>query len=164
LIEQSLSILVGKRWRYVGRALDLTWMGFGEEIHNPTKRNPGRRTGEWALYVQCPLRISKGAVPLLGTLDLYMQAEDPYETPRDFDFEQSDCLWDERADELNELLDQSTPHVTTIAADAWGGLTVELTDDVRIAVFPWASYLTEAWSFDSHRDPNGFLVVPSNRR
>jgi hypothetical protein len=159
LIERSLSVLIGEPFAYIGRAADLVWVGFGAEVHAPNERHPGRRVATYALHVQCPLRVDIGGRAWLGSWDMYAQPESPEETPDDFDWHAPGSnLFDRRAAELNARLGQSPVTVTSLAADSAGGLTIEMTDRVRLQVFPESSFRIESWRFFLPSGPH-FVVL-----
>jgi hypothetical protein len=64
-----------------GRAADMMWLGFGEEMAAPTRRDPDRRCAQHRVHVSCPLRLEHPTGILVASSDIYR----PPETPESWD-------------------------------------------------------------------------------
>ena len=53
----------------------MLWLQFGARVGAPTKRNPTRITGELALHLQCPWRISGPDGIVTGSGDMFVCAD-----------------------------------------------------------------------------------------
>ncbi|AUX33820.1 MULTISPECIES: hypothetical protein [Sorangium] len=52
-IEQTLRVLVGLPLRYMGRAVDMAWLGFGDMVEVPKRNGWTRWVARHALHLQC---------------------------------------------------------------------------------------------------------------
>ena len=160
LLEQQLSVLVGEPFRYIGRASDLVWLGFGPLESAPPRPDPDRRVAHYALHVQCPLRLDIESRAAVGSWDIWEQPDAPGRTPEDFEWDvQGANLFDVQAAELNEMLSRDVPTVIRVRADSQGSLTVDMTNELCLRVFPSVSYRQENWRFFVPSGPH-LVVLP----
>ena len=148
-VRGALAPLVGLRFGPVGRAADMLWVQFGETVIAPTSRDPARTTGEYALHMQCPWRVSGSAGVLAGSSDIYV--------PADPDIDESDFRWDKPGGALgDERLGRwmaayaTAPLVVrAVEVDRCGGFVLRLPHDFAFEAFPNATSaphdLREQW-------------------
>ena len=71
LIADVLRPVIGEPFMDLGRAADLIWLGFGEKVDAPTRRDPERRTARHRLHVMCPFRLESNDAILVAASDIY---------------------------------------------------------------------------------------------
>ena len=99
--------------------------------------------GEFALHIQCPWRITSNEKLLVGRGDLYYPA-DGSDPRADFDW---DIMMANRCDViLDRLFDESGPLlIESITIDRAGRLQINISNAIRLEVFPDASADREHW-------------------
>lgn len=160
--RQSLAGLVGERWRRVGRACDLVWLGFG-----PTREVTGHRGGtreicEYALHLQCRWRLCLGERRITGASDVYLPPVG-WAGEGEFDWDvQGANRFDVRAAKLTTRLDAQQVLVTSVEVTEEGSLTVHLTGGLRIEA-PRGASESEDWRFfRPYRDEDHVVVPPES--
>ena len=134
----ALDALQGLPLWAAGRAVDLLWWQFGAKVRAPTKRDPDRIAGEYALHLQCAWRISGPTGVVVGSQDVQLPA-DPGTALDSF-------AWDVPGRSLSDKLlrgwfdgNASSPLVVeSIAVDRCGGFVLHLGRDFALEVFPHA--------------------------
>jgi hypothetical protein len=124
-IETALAPLIGLPLWAAGQAADMLWLQFGAKVRAPSRRDPNRETGEYALHVQCPWRISGAAGVVAGSSDELV-----------VDRRLATWLDAHRTDPLR---------VTSLQADRCGGFIAALTHEFALEVFPEDSSGEEQW-------------------
>lgn len=129
--ESVRRLLGGARLRSVGRAADmgvlaLTGAG-GEDV---------------ALHVQCPFRVVHGDRVMLGSGDLRYVRDGVAEEEA---FDAFATRYDDRAADLNRVLDGDGPVVGNVVLGPGGSLTLEAGRELRIEVVPDRSGRDECW-------------------
>ena len=145
-VEDVLSILVGKRLRYLGRAVDLAWIGLGddEEVRDP-RTGRTRTLAEHALHVQCALRIAGPDGPFVGSGDMWIWPDpggDDRERPA-----VGEALFDRRPEQLASIVNTGPVTVATIQADDWGGFVLLCSLGWSVEVFPDTTLSEEQWRY-----------------
>jgi hypothetical protein len=157
-VEDALSILVGERLRYLGRAADLAWIGFGDDVEVRSELTGAMRTlAEHALHVQCALRIAGPDGPFVGGGDMWIWPD-----PGAADRERPDvgeALFDRRADQLASVVDTGLVTVATIQADDWGGFVLLCSHGWSVEVFPDTTVSEEQWRYFRPGDHDSHFVV-----
>jgi hypothetical protein len=148
-IERAVAPLVGlPRWG-PARESNMLALQFGERQPAPTRADPGREVGAYTLQVYCAWRLTRADALVAGSADLFTPA-DPDEDLETFDYEAPGATWwDVR---WKGYVDgaASAPTVMAIAADAFGGLRMTLSDGAALEVFPNSApaehFETEFWN------------------
>jgi hypothetical protein len=157
-VEDALSILVVERLRYLGRAADLAWIGFGDDVEVRSELTGAMRTlAEHALHVQCALRIAGPDGPFVGGGDMWIWPD-----PGAADRERPDvgeALFDRRADQLASVGDTGLVTVATIQADDWGGFVLLCSHGWSVEVFPDTTASEEQWRYFRPGDHDSHFVV-----
>lgn len=97
---------------------------------------PNEAAGAYALYVFCAWRLTRGDALFAGSADLFTPA-DPDEDLETFDYEAPGATWwDARWRAYADAAASSPPTVAAVAADAFGGLRLALSDGAALEVFP----------------------------
>ena len=148
----------------IGRAADMLWVQFGREVSAPTARDPDRTTGEYALHVQCPWRLSGTAGVVAGSNDIYV--------PADPDIDEADFRWDrpgasigdERLRRWIEAHAAAPLIVQAVEIDRCGGFVLRLQQDFAFETFPDATStphdIREHWRLlQPGRDARHFVLL-----
>jgi hypothetical protein len=99
--------------------------------------------GDYALRVQCAWRITGPNGIVVASRDRYFPAGDPNNEPPDW---QWDVQGANRCDELVKAWSSGHAYVVGSArADSLGGLTLDLSQEFRLEVFPDDSLDSEHW-------------------
>ncbi len=147
VIKSALAPLVGLPLWSAGRAADLQWFQFGEQhvvVAQLGKAKGSERTvGDYSLHVQCAWRIAGPAGVVVASRDRYVPAGDP-------ETDSPDWTWDQpganRCDERIAAWCHSKAYtVRSVAADILGGLSLVLSGDFALDVFPDDSLDGEYW-------------------
>lgn len=164
-IEETLGVLIGKPFRYAGRAATMAWLGFGDDITVPDREEGTLEVAEYALHLQCTWRIRGPEGIITGATDLFYSPDDP---PLSLDNEEWDkkvdgrlfrTLCDARLEALFERHGDNTLIVQSVAADDVGSLQLTLTGGYVVEVFPDDSLPGEHWRFFRPGDLDSHLVV-----
>jgi hypothetical protein len=159
LILGELKKIIGLPLRYVGRACDVIWFGFGNLIKKEDKRCGGfREVAEYDLHVQCAFRLTDSEKIIVGSADKYIPSSE-IEDYNDFDW---DVQGANRCDEqLKEMFSKITTGilVKNITADRFGGIKVFLSEDILLEIIPDNSTEDEAWRFFSSGAGNEHFVI-----
>ncbi|GAA1848233.1 hypothetical protein [Myceligenerans crystallogenes] len=127
--EDLSSLLVGTGIERVGRTVDMGDFQF----LGPT----GSRV---ALHIQCPFRMVRGDIIILGSQDMLRQKGDKFDP-----FLAADSLYDSRSRRLNEKFAERCPVVVGVDLQPGGFLTVHLEGGAAIEAVPDSSRDEEAW-------------------
>jgi hypothetical protein len=134
--RDALSPLRGLPLWDAGRAATMLWLQLGERVSAPTERDPARVTGEYALHMQCPWRISGRDGIVTGSADMYSPA-DPELSAWDFDENRPGNAVADR--ELRRWIDRYAHRplaVVGIEVDRCGGFALKLSEGFAFEVFP----------------------------
>lgn len=130
----ALAVLVGEPFWYIGRAVDLAWLGFGPLERKRRPLGGSRVLGRFALHLQCPWRISGPRGILVGAHDMYSPASTV--KARGWKWDTGPTLFDER---VQAQLAQSTEplaFVQSVGTDRCGGFRLSMTRHLLLEVFP----------------------------
>ena len=160
LIYEHLSVLIGKRMRYIGRAGNLTWLGFGRDTTSRDVHGLEKTFAQFVLHIQCSFRICMSGKKLLGSYDLY-EPNSQMAMCSDFNWETHGLsLYDEHAQTIRNMLSQKVYKVLEIACNDFCDLTIILSDKMRIEIFSNNSSEAEDWRFFEHgREVPHFIVT-----
>jgi len=146
--EETLRQLVNLPLWSIGRAGGLVWFAFGVERREvPNCKGKKKIVSEYSLHVQCPWRIRNRNKIIVGYGDrFYASGDDPYrEFPEDEPDRIGNNQFDQRASEFIKEYEQKPIIVTSVKADALGGIYLKLTKGYFLDVFPSSSLSTEYW-------------------
>jgi hypothetical protein len=137
-IENALAPLRGLKVWGPARAVNMLSLQFGESRARISPISGPREVGEYALHVQCPWRVTKGARLVVGSGDLLTPA-DPKVDRETWDWDVVGATWwDEQIREFFEKNSISL-EVEAVIVDAFGGFRLICSGDVTFEVFPTAS-------------------------
>ncbi len=177
VVERVLNELIGLPWRDLGRAADLIWLGFGDDVHRrplppyggsdlqrraEIERQRAQPLARHRLHLQCPFRVDTPEGPIVGSQDIYRNARAPHDWMDAGTWQAHGAnLFDHRASELG--LDPAPGQVVeAVSADAGGGFSIRLTDGWRIVVAPASATITEFWRYFHADGGDHFVLFPSD--
>ena len=134
-----LDKLKGKKIQYIGRCLDLVWIGFGDIIERKTKQGVDK-IAEYSLHIQCPFKIVDKCKIVVGKSDMFVSATDKEDTV-DLNL-QNNTLFDLKAKTLMDSF--NTEKIIDVELNEWGDLFIYL-DSINIAIFIDNSTDDESW-------------------
>lgn len=176
LILKHTAPLIGLKWAIARRAADMRVLHFGQ-ITAGEKRTPRGSTrqfsqGEYALHIQCPWRIESLDGIVTGRTDLFEPADAEAEIDWDtWDYEEEENLQDRQIGKLLGGYDDGTRSfvnqterfvVEEILADQFGGMTITLSGNYRIVLFPSGSQ-GEDWRLFQPNNLNSHFVICGGR-
>ena len=161
-VEGAVLPLIGKALWACGRAADMATFAFGQRKKIPDRRGGLREVGEYALHVQCPWRITRDELFVVGSRDLYYPADyhDIHEeVPSEFDWNRAPSRRDKL---LTSLFENGSREfvVQGIEVRAAGFLHIVLADGLYLDVLPDDSLDHEHWRlFRPGADEPHFVVT-----
>ncbi len=164
-IEETLQCLTGHLFWGAGRIGNLLTFQFGPRQLRTNRQGKSYEVGTYALHVQCAWHLAKAQHLLAASGDLGYEPSDENEEMSNYDGEvyawpkaESSCL-DERLLRFFQQCEKTPLFVQALRADDLGGLTIELSDNHRLAVFPNTSLDEEYWRFFQVGADRPHLVV-----
>jgi hypothetical protein len=162
LIADVLEPVIGEPFMNLGRAANLIWLGFGEEVDAPTRRDPERRTARHCLHASCPFRLDSNDAILIGASDIYRPAGEP-DSIENFDWGQPGAtLFDASVAAFWSEYEPGFAVLDGVSADPMGGLQLELSSGHTIRLFPSRSGPHEHWRYFPINGEAHFVVVPDD--
>lgn len=163
LIDSALAALSGYRLSEAGREGVALWFRF-RPVAQAKQSAASELPASVTLLVSCPWRLTTEDGLLVGSGDLFTPA-DPAADPETFDWQVPGATWcDLRLQALVDAVAARPPVLTTAAADAIGGLVLELEGGLILDIFPDSSPArhveSEYWRLSIPGEP--LLVVGSN--
>ncbi|MFL5735685.1 MAG: hypothetical protein ACJ78Q_21210 [Chloroflexia bacterium] len=160
-IERTIRVLEGLPLWAGGRAGPVEWFEFGDEYEVTDRNGTTRTVREYALHVTCEWRIVGPEGIVVGHMDKYFPAGDPYNEPPDFDDDKPGAnRCDERIDALFAARASSPLTVEATSADHTGGIRLTLSDGYTLEVFPNHTLKYEHWRlFSPYTDEPHFVVT-----
>lgn len=131
-IKNILSGLIGLPLTRTTRAADIECLKFGA-IYRTDNDGSVYNIGEFALHLSCPWRLTNDTQILVGSDDLYQQADETADYNEDFDYDVNANLRDVKLDKLiieNKLI------VASVDADGFGGIEIYFGNKIKLTVFP----------------------------
>lgn len=120
--------------------------------------------GGFSIHLQCPWRITKNDIIIVGSDDVYEQPDENAEYDENFDWDvQGGNLRDVK---LQEFLQSEKLTVQSVTTDNFGGFELIFNNDIKLTVFPASSnkdFYSEHWRLLNNKDKNAnhFVVSPS---
>jgi hypothetical protein len=161
-VMQALSRLAGQVLWNAGRTTNLEWFHFGQRREVQGRFGEVKLVGEYALHVQCAWRITHKNIIVVASGDRFFPSGDPFQDIQDFEWDRPGS---NRCDEKVALLfSGETPGkfiVEAVKSDLVGGLTLVLTGDYTLDVFPDTSVDGEYWRFFQPYTSHPHLIMTS---
>ena len=148
-IEQTLSNIIDKPFRYIGRSGNLAWLGFGKDVSWISYNGEKKITAQYSLHIQCSFRIICNGKKKIGSGDMY----EPNSTTtwsEKFDWNELGAnLYDENALLITQGLSYNNTIVTNVKSNEAGDIQIYLSNDCIIEVFTNSSSNSqlEEWRF-----------------
>jgi hypothetical protein len=160
IIMQKIQQLVGFEFTKTTRATNMECFQFGIRFRIDCK-GIERQIGEFGIHLQCPWRITKVNILLVGSDDVAEQPDETAEYVENFDWDvQGGNLRDVK---LKQFLESGKYTVQSVDTDHVGGFELIFNNDVRLTVFSTLSSkseYSEYWRLLDNRDEDkGHFVV-----
>jgi hypothetical protein len=162
-IEQTLKQLIGLEFTRATRAGSTECLKFGI-LYRLNHKCIKEQIGKFDIHLQCPWRITKGNIILIGSDDLTEQPKENAEYDENFD-------WDVQGGNLRDIkleafFNYGKYFVKSVKVDDFGGFELNFNDDVKLSVFPALSAKSEYSEFwrllDNREKSNNHFVVGSS--
>jgi hypothetical protein len=162
LVRRVLEPLLGEPFMDLGRAADMVWMGFGDVVAAPTRRDPERRSARHRIHVSCPLRLDSRAAVLIASSDIYRPGQGRDESmPFEWDKPGAN-LFDASVAAFWAEHEPGSSVLESVDADAFGGLQLGLSSGHAIKIFPNRSGADEHWRYFEIDGGDHFVVLPKH--
>ena len=133
-ITRKLSIVLSKPFRYIGRASNMAWLGFGQDVSGEDFHGKKRILAQYALHVQCSFRVVHLNKIILGNSDIF-EPNTQTKCMENFNWDvMGGNLYDEKSQILIEELKNESIVVSNVEVSCWGDLKLELTDGYVIEI------------------------------
>jgi hypothetical protein len=150
----ALESLVGCRVVGIGRAVNIGIIEFGRSAEDVAGEavTTGAVTELFRVHAQCPFRFVRGSQILLGSFDMHWPEDRALNG--DVAFDTFRTMYERLACKLEGILAKGSVRVTGATLGAAGTIVLEMTDSVRLEVYPMSSGPShEAWRLiDSRRN------------
>ena len=158
VIEEKLEVLKGEPWVAIGRAGDMLWIGFGDDIEYTNPVGRVRTVSAYALHLQCPWRIVEEKSIIIASYDIYQPASQML-GKKDFDWDvHGNNLFDEKADEIHRRLKTEIITVNSVLADQYGGIKLDFDNGLVLEVFINSCEQKENWRMLDNKLGPHFVV------
>ena len=157
-INATLTKLLSQRMQEIGRAADMLWIGFGDDIIYVNLKGMSVVKSEYALHIQCNWEITDGNEVILDQGDFNIPED---ETPLElFDVEQfGNSKFDKMSVEFNTTIKANPTYVVSFDAYITGGFRLELSNNFMMRVYPSSPPEGESWRFLMPGSDEEHLVV-----
>lgn len=144
-IENKLNVLMGTPLSNIGRAGNLFWLSFGEDVIVLDRNGCETIKGKYALNIQCSWRITDEDKIIVASRDIYLPKTGLSDEGFEWDAPGSN-RFDERIYLIKKKI-KSNILVSQILADNLGGLKIYFGSGIVIELFPDDSLEEEFWRF-----------------
>ena len=144
--------LLEKPLTRMGRAADMIWIVFGEDIPGKDFRGEARTFSEYSLHIQCPFHLVHKRNLVVGSHDVYLPGEGVDADVFDWTTSERNSFYDEQALNLNTEVFPQT--VKAIDMDEVGTLQIDVGIETYLRVFPNGGAVEEYWRFFAHKGPH----------
>ena len=145
-IEERLSKVLGQPFLSIGRAGNLLWLCFGENIVVRDRNGNEKTKSTYALNIQCAWRVIKENKIIVASGDFYL----PKTGMSGDDAVEWDKIrvnrFDEKIDELKKAM-VSEMIINGVLGDEIGGLCISFDSGIKLEIFPNDSLEDEFWRF-----------------
>jgi hypothetical protein len=159
-INQITSKLVGLQLIGTTRASSMECLKFGNLYMDATLEN-SKNIVEFAVHLQCTWRITDKKEIIVGSSDLYENADLNADYNPDFDW--SEINSNLRDIKLRALIKDNNLIVKSAKVDIYGGIDIEFNQDFTLATFPDLARNSENefWRLINVKDINQSHLVSS---
>ncbi|MCC6798097.1 MAG: hypothetical protein IT366_23495 [Candidatus Hydrogenedentes bacterium] len=164
-VQRQLNVLLGMPLWSAGRAAEMLWLQLGAHVTAPTPRDLNRITGEYALHLQCPWRLSNSNGMIVGATDIYIPS-DQFIDDEDFDWDvQGASVADVKLTDWISANSRNPLTVEEAIADHCGGFMLRLSNGDLFEAFTCtssASHEDEQWRLLQPAKETKHFVVTNN--
>lgn len=158
-VEKILKQLVGLELTKTTRAGAMECLKFGV-FYKRDRKGIDNQIGIFGLHLQCPWRITKNDIILVGSDDVVEQPDEKGEFDDSFDWDvQGGNLRDVK---LENMLKSEKLVVKSVVADNLGGFQLVFHNNITLSVFPTSSsksFYSEYWRLLVNKNnPKHFVV------
>lgn len=152
-IEETLQCLIGQSFWGSGRVANLLTFQFGPRQVVTDYYGKPQQVGTYVLHVQCAWRLTKAQSILAASGDLGWVPKEVNKETRNYEGEgyswpkTGGTRLDEQLVSFFRQCEQTPLFVQAIQADDLGSLTIELSSQHLLTVFPDDSFEEEYWRF-----------------
>lgn len=132
-INNILQKLIGLPLTRTTRAANMECLKFGT-LHFKDQNGMILNYGEFGLHLQCPWRFTNEREIIVGSNDLYEQADETAEYDENFDWEKINANL--RDIKLDIIITDNENIVESAFADKYGGLQIFFKSNIVLTVFP----------------------------
>ncbi|MCW3105546.1 MAG: Uncharacterized protein JWQ09_52 [Segetibacter sp.] len=132
-INKILSDLIGLPLTRTTRAANIECLKFGS-VYRTDKDGGKNNIGEFALHLTCPWRLTNETHIIVGSDDLYQQADETAEYDEDYNYHEFNANL--RDVKLDKLINENKLSIVSANADKYGGLEICFDNNIKLTVFP----------------------------
>lgn len=150
-INKILQDLVGLPLTRTTRASNMECLKFGT-LFLKDQQGETWNYGQFGLHLQCPWRLTNDKEIIVGSNDLYEQADEKADYDENFDWEEFNSNL--RDVKLDKLISDTKQVVKSAIADNFGGLQICFDSNTILTIFPVISSKAdnEYWRLLDNRD------------
>jgi len=145
-IKSALTNLLNQRLQEVGRAANMLWICFGEQIEVKNIRGEYVIKYKYALHIQCDWKISGGAKININQDDFYKSSVNPSSEFADI-MEFGNNKFDDISYDFNNIIKTNLIYVVNFEVDTTGGFKLVLNNGTTICVQAGIPSEGESWRF-----------------
>lgn len=132
-INKILQNLIGLPLTRTTRAANMECLKFGT-LYLTDRDGETWNHGEFGLHLQCPWRLTNDSEIIVGSNDLYEQADETAEFDENFNWEEFNANL--RDIKLDKVISDKEHIVKSAIADRFGGLEIVFDSRMLLTVFP----------------------------
>jgi hypothetical protein len=150
-INKILQDIIGLPLTRTTRAANMECLKFGT-LYLKDREGQTWNYGEFGLHLQCPWRLTNDKEIIVGSNDLYEQADETADYDENFDWEEFKANL--RDVKLDKFISDNKHIVKSAIADKFGGLQIVFDSNVVLTVFPVIASKAdnEYWRLLDNRD------------
>lgn len=132
-INKILLDLIGLPLTRTTRAANMECLKFGT-VYRTDKDGKKNNIGEFALHLTCPWRLTNETHIIVGSDDLYQQANETAEYDEDYNYHEFNANL--RDIKLDKIISENKLSIVSANADKFGGLEICFNNNIKLTVFP----------------------------
>jgi hypothetical protein len=150
-INKILLDIIGLPLTRTTRAANMECLKFGT-LYLKDREGQTWNYGEFGLHIQCPWRLTNDQEIIVGSNDLYEQADETADYDENFNWEEYNANL--RDVKLDQFISDNKHIVKSAIADKFGGLQIVFDSNVVLTVFPVIASKAdnEYWRLIDNRD------------
>lgn len=132
-IQNILNQIIGLQLSGTSRAANMECLNFGDLIIKK-KDDKTCYIGEFSIHLQCSWRFTNDNIIIVGSSDLYVQADESAEYDVNFDWDVEGANF--RDVKLKDLISNNILIVHSTQIDKFGGLEINFNNNIKLSIFP----------------------------